>query len=101
MSHVTVNIGSETCTTMRAGTFCALSCGDLSSADFVTSTDTLALHKELRKVLGTTVRHGPFPVLDTERRALLLTLFSTVCGRLLSGRLIFCTFFPSGLLLSE
>ena len=86
---------------MRAGTLSALWGSDLGCTDLVTGSNTLALHEELREILGATIRNSPFPVLDTEGRALLLAFFTTVSRGLLSGRLIFSAFLSGRLLLSE
>jgi hypothetical protein len=93
MKGRTINVRG---TTSRRGT--KLSRGAFSSgcADLMTSSDTLALHEELGKVLRLAVCNSPFPIFNTELGHLLLTFL----GRwLFSGRLFAFLTFASRLLL--
>ena len=101
MSHVAVDVGSQTRSTMRTGAFVALRGCDLGGTNLMASSDTLALHEELRQVLGTTVGNGPFPIFNAESRALLLAFLTTISGSLFSRRLFFSSFLAAGLFLSE
>ena len=101
MSHVAIDVRCQTSTAVRAGTFGALSGSDLGSADFMTCTDALALHKELREVFRSAIGNSPFPVLDLEGGSLLFAFFAAFGRRLLSGWLFVTAFFTTGLLLSE
>ena len=55
----------------RGGCYCTLGC-----LYFVASTNTLALHEKLRKVLWMSVSYSPFPVLNPEGGFLFLALVS-------------------------
>ena len=65
--------------------------------------DTLALHKQLWQILRSPISHGPPPVLDLERRPLLLALAfpAVIRGRLLSGWLLALLALPDHLLLCK